>query len=58
MAIKTLAKYPKFLKFQKFQTAVKSKILVVERKDSGFLNNSPGHTCTPKMSKIYDLRVL
>ena len=47
MAIKTLAKYPKFLKFQKFQTAVKSKILVVEQKDSGFINNSPGHTCHP-----------
>ena len=37
---------------------LKSKILVVEWKDSGFSNNSPGHTCTPKMSKIYDLRVL
>ena len=37
---------------------VKSKILVVEKKDSGFLNISPGHTCSPKMSKIYDLRVL
>ena len=37
---------------------VKSKILVVEQKDSGFLNNFSGHTCTPKMSKFYDLRVL
>ena len=52
MAIKTLAKYPKFLKFQKFQTAVKYKILVVERKDLGYSNNSPGDTCTPKISKI------
>ena len=37
---------------------VKSNILVEEQKDLGFLNNFPGHTCTPKMSKFYDLRVL
>ena len=34
--------------------AVKSKILVVKQKDSGSVNNFPGFTCTPKISKFYD----
>ena len=49
---------PKFSKFQNFQTPLKSNIFAVEQKVSGFSNNSPGHTCTPKKNKIYDLRVL
>ena len=52
-----------FLKFwgypgaPKFQTPVKPKIWAREQKYSGFLNNSPRGTFTPKMSKIYFLRV-
>ena len=52
-----------FLKFwgyprgAKFQTPVKPKIWVREQKSSGFLNNSPRATFTPKKSKFYFLRV-
>ena len=52
-----------FLKFwgyprgAKFQTPVKPKIWVREQKYSGFLNNSPRTTFTPKKSKFYFLRV-
>ena len=52
-----------FLKFwgypgaPKFQTPVKPKIWAREQKYLGFLNNSPRGTFTPKMSKIYFLRV-
>ena len=52
-----------FLKFwgyprgPKFETPVKPKIWVREQKSSGFLNNSPRGTFTPKKSKFYFLRV-
>ena len=52
-----------FLKFwgyprgPKFETPVKPKIWVREQKSSGFLNNSPRRTFTPKKSKFYFLRV-
>ena len=54
----TLQNSQNFLKFPKFPTAVKSKILVLKQKDLGSVNNFPGRTCTPKLSRIYDLRVL
>ena len=41
----------------KFQTPLKPKIWVRERKSSGFLNISPRATFTPKKSKFYFFRV-